>query len=111
MSDNFNIRDFLDTEVMMEEEMDRCEFWCTTNRMVRESGVSNWKECRIQVNDTWDLNTFEDWLNNYHNKKVIEYLRFGWPLNARNTAQSSEVPKNQAGARANPKEVRAYLEK
>ena len=40
--------------------------------MVRESGVSNWKGCRIQVNNTWDLNTFEECLSDYYDKKVIE---------------------------------------
>ena len=111
MSNNFNVREFLDITDMTDSEVDQCKFWCTANRLVRQSGVSNWKSCRIQVNDTWDLNTLDTWLQDYHDHKIMQYLRFGWPLNAKNTACNAEVPKNQAGARSNPNEVCSYLKK
>ena len=39
----------------------------------------------------------------------MEYLRFGWPLNAKGTKVNMETPPNQAGARENPEQIREYL--
>ena len=50
MHPEFNIRDFLDVNNMTEEEINRCEFWTTANRIVRESGKYNFEETQIQVN-------------------------------------------------------------
>ena len=111
MSNNFNIRDFLLTEDMTEEEIDRCEFWTTANRLVRESGKHNFEEVKIQVNNEWDLNKLEIWLEGYHDKEIIKYLKYGWPLNAVDTAVNTEVPANQKGARQNPSKIRSYLKK
>ena len=109
MDPGFNIRDFLDTEAMTDEEIDRCEFWVSANRIVRESQQENWQQARIAVNNTWNLDQMEEWLHGYHDNRLMEYLRFGWPLNAANTAQDASVPRNQAGARDHPEEIRTYL--
>ena len=111
MDPGFNIRNFLDTEVMTEKEIDRCEFWVTANRIVRESGKENWEGAKIQVNNTWDLEKFEQWLEGYEDQRVIDYLRYGWPLNASDTHQDATIPRNQAGARQHPDKIRAYLQK
>ena len=109
MSDGFNVREFLDIDNMSEEEIDRCEFWCSANRIYRETGVPNFKAARIPVNNTWDLDLMEQWLKNYKDVNLIQYLRFGWPLNTVETAQDNTIPANQQGARENPEEIRRYL--
>ena len=109
MDPGFNIRDFLELESMSESEIDRCEFWVNANRITRESGKENWKESRIPVNNNWDLNTFEKWLDRYEDTRIIQYLRYGWPLNAHDTSINTTVPPNQAGARQHPEEIRSYL--
>ena len=111
MHPEFNVRDFLNTKDMTEQEISRCEFWTTANRIVRESGKFNFEESKIPVNFDWDLNLMENWLEGYKDKEVIKYLRFGWPLNAYNTSVNTEIPENQLGTRSHPNEVREYLKK
>ena len=109
MHPEFNIRDFLDTKNMSAEEIDRCEFWVNANRLVRESEVHNYKKERIPVNTNWNLEVLEEMLCNYEDKEVLEFIKFGWPLNADNMTINSEKPKNQAGANAHPTEIDQYI--
>ena len=50
-------------------------------------------------------------MKDYDDRKVLEYLRFGWPLNAYDTQENSKIPPNQKGAREHPDEIRSYLKK
>ena len=109
MEDGFNVRDYIAVGEMTEKEIERCEFWIQANRIVRETGKSNLAEAKIEVNSNWDLNTMEQWLEGYHDQKVIQFLKYGWPLNAKETAVNSEVPENQKGARTNKEDIRKYL--
>ena len=111
MDEGFNVCDFLKTDEMTDEQINRCEFWTTANRLVRNSQKHNFQGERIQVNHEWDLDKMKDWLQGYEDKQVIDYLRYGWPLNNKDTYKDTEVPVNQSGARENPEEVRAYLNK
>ena len=92
MSHNFNIRNFLDCENMTEEEINRCEFWIMANRIVCETGKANYLEAKIPVNNTWDLNLLEKWLEGYHDNMLINYLRYGWPLNVSGTEENTNIP-------------------
>ena len=50
MSEDFNIRDFLDISNMSEAEINHCKFWVSANRVCRESGHMNFEGERILVN-------------------------------------------------------------
>ena len=110
MSPNFNIRDFIEEGEMSESEVDRCEFWITANRVVRITNKANHEEARIEVNSNWNLDLMNNMLDGYHDKKVIDYLKFGWPLNAKDTVHNASTPKNQKGAQQNTEEIRRYLQ-
>ena len=90
---------------MSESEVDRCEFWINANRIIRESGKENHELARIPVNTNWNLKLLKRWLNEYEDKKVLQYLEYGWPLNAKNTSIDESVPPNQKGARENPAQI------
>ena len=109
--EHFNIRDFLHTDRMSEEEINYCGFWTTANRITRQSGKENFEGGRIPVNDQWDLNHMEQWLEGYDDANVMEFIRYGWPLNNEATAENDIIPPNQAGARQHPAEIREYLNK
>ena len=111
MHRNFNIRDYLDCDVMTQEEIDRCEFWVTANQITRESNKENYEGVQIQVNNTWNFSKLEEWLEDYHDHNLIKYLKFGWPLNAVNTAEDFTIPVNQQRARDNPDDIREYISK
>ena len=87
------------------------EFWVNANRVVRETRKFNHEEACIQVNYDWDLDTLDEWLKDYKDRKLPEFLKYGWPLNAYNTEINENMPRNQEGARENPEEIRKYLKK
>ena len=109
MDEHFNVRNYLDLNSLNEEQINRCEFWTTANRLVRQSGKCNFEGERIEVNDKWNLNRLEEWLVDYHDRELVNLLRYGWPLNAKDTAQQDDVPENQKGAKQNPEKIKAYL--
>ena len=94
MSDGFNIRDFLETEDMSQEEIDRCELWVTANRITLETGLPNFAKAKIQVNTSWNFKKLEEWLQFYEDKELINYLRYRWPLNVINTTEDYSLPVN-----------------
>ena len=95
---------------MTEQEVDRCEFWVSANRRVRESKEPNFSGEKIQVNFEWNLQQLETWLEDYHDKQVVEFLKYGWPLNAKNTEINTEIPRNQKGVEESPNAVRKYIQ-
>ena len=109
MDQGFNIREFLKTEEMEQEQIDYCEFWVSANREVRRTGKHNFEEAQIVVNDKLNFQYLERKLEGYKDINVIKFLKFGWPLNAVNTAIREEVPKNQKGALEHPEELRKYV--
>ena len=50
-------------------------------------------------------------MKSYKDRKVIKFMKFGWPLNETDPEAQSSVPPNQKGAQINVKEVQKYLRK
>ena len=111
MGSKFNVRDYIDTKNMTEEQINKCEFWVTANARVRTSGKANYEQEKIQVNDKWNFQYLERKLDTYEDKEVIKFFRYGWPLNARETKEQEGLPDNQKGAKNNKEQVRRYLDK
>ena len=97
---------------MSESEIDRCEFWVTANRLVRESNLPNCKKAKIQVNYDWNFGYLEEALTEFENKEeILGFFKYGWPLNAKDTAQLDKVPPNQAGANSNQDQLTKFINK
>ena len=80
------------------------------NKAVRASGVPNIEHCRFLTQSSWDLHKMESLLTDYHDKEVVELLRFGWPINSIDTKIDTSIPKNQEGICQNLGKVLDYLE-
>ena len=110
MSEEFNIRDFLNCKGMSEQEIERCEFWVTVNCKVRQSKKPNFQGEKIPVNFDWNLQQMEEWMEGYHEKEdLIKFLKFGWPLNVEQVALQNNVPNNQKGAIAHKAKITEYF--
>ena len=96
---------------MSAEEINRCIFWVSANRKVRDSGHHNFEKCKIKVNSNWDTELMKTWLQDYHDSDIMDYINYGWPLNAHNTAEVTEVPSNQQGALQHHEEMKRYIKK
>ena len=75
------------------------------------SGVNNYKQCKIQLPSKFDFDYLERELVNYGDKQVIEFLRYGFPVDYRPGFGSSEVQANHKGAMEFPQEVVSLLQK
>ena len=106
-----NIRKFLHTEGMSDAEIKRNEFWIQANRAVRETNKPNYQEAKITVDNKWNIEFLHRNLKGFQDMEVLQYLKYGWPLNARNTERQSKIPKNQTGARAQSEFLNDYINK
>ena len=105
---SFNIREYL-IEAMSEEEIDRCEFWVMANRNFRLSDKHNFEFEQILVNEQYNFEYLEAELEDYPFPQVIEFLKYGWPLNASNTQEDMSLPTNQRGAQQHSEFLEKYI--
>ena len=74
------------------------------------SGVVNRHGCRIVVNKKWNLDKFQELLQGYEDIEIIEWLKYGWPINRKDTApEIKSIPMNHKGAQMFPRLVDEYL--
>ena len=102
---------FLNLEDMSQTEIDRAGFWLQANRIVRQSGEDNFKKEKIPVNSSWNFEYLNRRLQCYHDKRVVEFFKYGFPLNANNTELQTSIPRNQKGARQHSKQINDYIKK
>ena len=86
-------------------------FWINSNIKIRRSGVDNWAGCKIPVPTHWNVDMFAEMLRGYHDQNLIQFIKFGWPLDLSKVEKSPVIPRNQRGARENSGAVNSYLEK
>ena len=84
---------------------------CTQNSRIRKSGKFNFELCRFPVPTSWKLDSFASMLEGYHDQHIIEFLRFGWPVEVSTIKESLEIPPNQRGARECPEALLQYVSK
>ena len=49
------------------------------NYLVRKKGYPNRYGARIPLNSNWDLDRLEELLQEYQDKEIVEWIRYGWP--------------------------------
>ena len=79
------------------------------NTNIRKSRVTNREGCRYRVPCQWNLDLLEELLCDYDNKEIVEYLKYGWPIETENVQVNNSVPTNQKGAREHPEELKQYV--
>ena len=55
-------------------------FWVEANRRVRQSGKPNYLGERIRVPSKFNFSVLENMLSNYSIRRLIEFLKFGFPI-------------------------------
>ena len=98
-------------EKATQEQINRAQFWVNAHYKVKATGEPNFKKAKIKVNSNWKIDEMNELLSDYHDKDIMKYITYGWPLNAKDTAINEEVPENQTGAKNNSEEIDKYIEK
>ena len=82
------------------------------NRRVRESGVHNYKKCKIQVPSNFNFKFLEKHLSHYTEfPQLLDCLKYGFPLDIKPGFGSKKIPRNHKGARDFPDEMTRILNK
>ena len=97
----------LDFENMSNDEISR--YYIHINPVIRRSKKHNFQYCRFPVPITWDVDRFEKLLEGYHDAEIIQFMRFGWPVETEHLIESDTIPPNQQGARNNPGDLDKYI--
>ena len=118
--------EFIDTNLDMPDEMIDPEFFnsiidCNTQQnfiedillanMVTNSGVHNRWGCRIPVKSNWNVNLFDSLLSEYHDREILEFLRYGFPISWEGKDYPVPANTNHLGATRFPEHIDRYLNK
>lgn len=92
---------------------DKYEHLINICEKVEESGVPNYVGCRFPVNSRFDCKYLEEQLEGYHDKEVVQLIKYGFPIGYVGPLDEAQdiVVDNHKGARENEKEVDRYLAK
>jgi len=77
---------------------------------VRASGLPNYKQCRLPVPSRLCVTVWRDYLQDYFDNIVCEFLEFGWPVNYKNTSGPVSDYRTHRGALQFTAAVDSYLE-
>ena len=79
------------------------------SNVIYESKMPNYLGLQIPVMQFWNLDVFENLLLHYPDKEIIQFLKFGWPINHDGRQYSNGICKNWKGANLHTYQVNKYL--
>ena len=78
--------------------------------LILESGLPNYKAVRIPLPSTFDCEYLEQQMVDYHDKVVLDYIKFGFPLGIENRCHiTSNASDNHSSAKAYSDEVSSFI--
>ena len=80
-------------------------------RAVKKSRKYNFQQCRILLPSNFDFRFIESELVNYHDQQLIEFLKYGFPVDSKVGGMNAGIPDNHRGATEFPVEMEKLLNK
>ena len=92
--------------------MDTVDQYVAVAKIIQSSGLPNYKVARIPVSSGLNIPAWEAYLLDYPDKRVIQYLKFGFPLSLdeNNNLHNIDIS-NHVSALQYPDAVQDYLDK
>ena len=80
--------------------------------IIRSTHIPNYKAARIPIKSDLNVEAWETYLQGYSDKRVLQYIKFGYPLSIENAEElcNKEIT-NHYSARQYPLEVQKYIDK
>lgn len=85
--------------------------FCALYEAIREVGLPNFLGARIPVSSNLVIQKWEDYLKTYHDKELVTFLRFGWPVGFHSKTPPTSVPENHMSAKAYNSHVQRFVAK
>ena len=64
---------------------------------LNQIGEHNFMSMKIPMNCKWNLDLLEELLHDYFDKRIVTYLRYGFPISQIKKTGCSDVPQNWPG--------------
>ena len=92
--------------------MDTVDQYVTVAKIIQSTGLPNYKAARIPVSSALNIPAWEAYLLDYPDKRIIQYLKFGFPLSLdqNNNLHNIDIT-NHVSALQYPEAVQDYLNK
>ena len=82
------------------------------HQQVIRNGYPNRWGAKIPVKTKWNLKLLEEWLHNYEDKEIVEWMKYGWPTGRLPTLPSPGIcSSNHKGATEFPEHLKKYVHK
>ena len=92
-------------------DMDNANTYFITAEAIARSGRHNYKGLRIPLTSGFDWTFLKHNMEHYHDKQLMDYIRFGFPLNIDPTnGISTNATTNHASANKFPEAVSEYID-
>jgi hypothetical protein len=81
------------------------------NTEIRKSNKCNARGLKIHIPTKINHNFLQQFIHNYKDHEVIDFIKFGWPLNADKNPAQTKFPVNHKSAKDNPKDIEKFITK
>ena len=94
------------------QSIDTVDQFVKVAEIIQSTGLPNYKMARIPVSSALNIQAWEHYLAEYPDKRVLQYLKFGFPLSLSDNHDLHDTDiSNHASAMQHPKAVMEYLNK
>ena len=87
------------------------QFFIDTFHQIKQSGLYNFQGCRIQLPTKFNFQFIESELKDYNDPQVVEFLKFGFPVDCCLPSTDLGIPLNHKGATEFPAQIQQLLDK
>ena len=103
--------ELLDLSENLAIDMDNANTYLKTGEAIARSGCHNYEGLRIPLTSGFNWTFLKHNIEHYHDKQLMDYIRFGFPLNTDPINNiSSNAMANHASANKFPEAVSEYIE-
>ena len=86
-------------------------FYVRSCDQIRKSGFINAKGCKFPIDTALNYEYMEEFASIDEYTSVINFLKFGWPVNVNDYPKESIISENHRSATDNPEQVEVFMEK
>ena len=80
--------------------------------VIKDTALPNYKQARFPIKSDWNLPAWEKYLADYPDQRIIQYLKFGFPLSLTNPDHiHNKNISNHFSALQHPQAIQQYLDK
>lgn len=85
--------------------------FCDLYEEIRAKGLPNFLGAKIPVSSNLHIQKWKEYLNNYHDKEIVEFLEYGWPIGFHSEVPPESVNDNHPSAKNYNNQIKKFVAK